>query len=179
MRNLSSLCRIVFNRIDSVLRFLGGLSILMIAAIILLGIVSRAMGRPIPRLEEITPDLFVWMTALGMAEAVRARGHLSTDIVVDQMPLRGRRIVRVATTALSAGFLLAIAISGLNATRAAIERQEMTAVGYPAWLVVAALPAGAILAFLACISLACPDPAKMSIMDSGDGDSTVTSERYL
>jgi TRAP-type C4-dicarboxylate transport system permease small subunit len=174
MRKLSGLCKSIFDGIDKALRFLGGLFILMIAAIILLGIVSRAIGRPIPRLEEITPDLFVWMTALGMAEAVRSRGHLSTDILVERMPLRGRKMARAATTALSAGFLLAIAISGVNATRAAVERQEMTAVGYPAWLVVAALPAGAILAFLACISLTCAEPEKTSIPNPGKEDSTMT-----
>jgi TRAP-type C4-dicarboxylate transport system permease small subunit len=146
----------VLDGIDKGIRAVGAVCILSITGIILVGIVGRAFGRPIPRLEELTPDLFVWLTALGVAEAVRAGGHLSTDVVVARMPRRVAGVLAMATTVVSAGLLLMIVIAGLQATRASMARGEMTAVGYPAWWVMLALPVGAALALFACLGLGLP-----------------------
>ena len=114
----------------------------------MLGIASRAAGRPVPYLEELAPDLFVWLTALGAADALRHGAHLATEVVIDRLPAAPRRAVRWAAALAGFAFLGAVAGAGVLITVRSAQQGETAQIGYPAWLVKAAVPAGALLALV-------------------------------
>ena len=82
--------------IDRVFRGLEGLIAAMLAVMVVLvfgNVVLRYLfNSGITVSEEVSRWLFIWMTFLGAIVALRERGHLGVDMVVQRLPAWGKRI---------------------------------------------------------------------------------------
>jgi TRAP-type C4-dicarboxylate transport system permease small subunit len=100
---------------------------------------------PLSYVDQLVPNLFVWVTFLGASAAVRRRAHLGLSVVYDAFPPRARAALDVVILAGTSAFFLATAWYGWLVVRLQVENQLMNTLGYPAWLVGVAVPAGALL----------------------------------
>lgn len=91
--------------------------------------------------EEVVVNLFVWLTLLGAAVAVRQGAHLAFTWLVARAPRPLRTAALVLTTALGVGVFLALAWFGVGQIRA--ERALGTtseALAIPQWWYTAGVP---------------------------------------
>jgi C4-dicarboxylate transporter DctQ subunit len=100
---------------------------------------------PLSYVDQLVPNLFVWVTFLGASAAVRRRAHLGLSMIADVLPARARTALDVVVLAGTSAFFLATAWYGLQVVRLQVENRLTTSLGYPAWLVGIAVPAGALL----------------------------------
>lgn len=92
------------------------LSLLMLGAMIVAGfsqvVLRYVLHSPIPWAEELIRYLFVWITLLGGAMAVRSKGHLAMDLLVSKLPPRLRVSCAFIGSVLSGGVLIFLSVSG-------------------------------------------------------------------
>jgi C4-dicarboxylate transporter, DctQ subunit len=100
---------------------------------------------PLSYIDQLVPNLFVWVTFLGASAAMKRRAHLGLSVGVDLLPRRARALLEVLALAGTSAFFLATAWFGVKVVRLQIENDLTTSLGYPAWVVGIAVPAGAIL----------------------------------
>ena len=81
--------------VDGACRVIEGLIALMLAVMVVLvfgNVVLRyGFNSGITVSEEISRWLFIWMTFLGAVVALRERGHLGVDMVVQRLPRWGKK----------------------------------------------------------------------------------------
>jgi C4-dicarboxylate transporter, DctQ subunit len=100
---------------------------------------------PLSYIDQLVPNLFVWVTFLGASAAMKRRAHLGLSVGVDLLPRRARALLEVLALAGTSAFFLATAWFGVKVVRLQIENDLTTSLGYPAWVVGVAVPAGAML----------------------------------
>jgi C4-dicarboxylate transporter, DctQ subunit len=100
---------------------------------------------PLSYIDQLVPNLFVWVTFLGASAAVKRRAHLGLSLVADALPARWRAVLDLTVLAGTSAFFLATAVYGWKVVRLQVENDLTTSLGYPAWLVGIAVPAGALL----------------------------------
>lgn len=100
---------------------------------------------PLSYIDQLVPNLFVWVTFLGASAAVKRRAHLGLSLVADALPARWRAVLDLIVLGGTSAFFLATALYGWKVVRMQVENDLTTSLGYPAWLVGIAVPAGAVL----------------------------------
>jgi C4-dicarboxylate transporter DctQ subunit len=100
---------------------------------------------PIAYLGELVPNLFVWMTFLGVAVAEKEDAHLGIPLLPDRFPAQAALFRTLRRTGRGIFFLL-LAIYGSRITWQSFHSGEMTPLGAPAWIFTLAVPVGAALA---------------------------------
>ena len=145
--------------LDRLEEWLIGLLMAAATLIIFVAVVHRyASGLAIPGLQdallridlswaqELCIYLFVWMAKFGAAYGVRTGIHVGVDVLINQLPERGRRgfiLLGLGAGALftgTVGTLGAVLVVGLARTT-----QVSADLGMPMWLVYLAVPAGSYL----------------------------------
>ncbi len=104
--------------------------------------------------EEVSRWLFIWATFLGAVVALRERGHLGVDMVVNRLPAAGKRACLVAGHALMLGIVALLFQGSLEQVRINWDVTAPTTGWSMAWvpgasLVFAALAGGLLLLDLA------------------------------
>ena len=126
-----------------------GLMTLLLAGMILLvfaQIVCRYLHRSFSFTEEINQQLFIWVTMLGMALAVRRRELLGLELLSRSGAPRRKRVLRVLG-------LLAVLVYGLFMTGSSLQMvwtqfqtgKTTPAMGWPIGLIGIAVPVGFLL----------------------------------
>ena len=116
-----------------------------IAAVVFLQVVFRYLLRqPLFWSEELPRYLLIWMTFLAAALAQRHDAHMNITLVVNWLPPRVRRAVRVLGNLVILGFLGVVVYSGSLVTGITIQHRS-TALQIPMAAVYVALPIGATL----------------------------------
>lgn len=100
---------------------------------------------PLSYIDQLVPNLFVWVTFLGASAAAKRRAHLGLSLVADALPARARAVLDVAVLGGTSAFFLATAWYGWKVVELQIQNDLTTSLGYPAWLVGMAVPMGALL----------------------------------
>jgi C4-dicarboxylate transporter DctQ subunit len=100
---------------------------------------------PLSYIDQLVPNLFVWVTFLGASAAVKRRAHLGLSLVADALPPRARAVLDVAVLGGTGAFFLLAAWYGWQVVRMQVENGLTTSLGYPAWLVGIAVPLGGAL----------------------------------
>ncbi len=100
---------------------------------------------PLSYVDQLVPNLFVWVTFLGASAAMRRRAHLGLSAVYDAFPPRARAVLDLVILAGTGAFFGTTAWFGWQVVRLQIENRLMNTLGYPAWMVGIAVPAGALL----------------------------------
>jgi len=126
-----------------------GLAALLLALMVLVTFVTvvtrYVFDLPLSYIDQLVPNVFVWVTFLGAAAAVKRRAHLGLSLVADMLPSRGRAALDVAVLLGTSGFFLGTAWYGARVVLLQIENRMTTSLGYPSWLIGLAVPVGSAL----------------------------------
>lgn len=101
-------------------------------------------GAPLIWSEEAARYLFVWVSMIGAALAMRAGSHYALTALVERLPVAPRRAAAAFGFVVSAAFLLVLLKTGINETRQADLQISMT-LPIRMSLAYAAIPVGAAL----------------------------------
>jgi len=126
-----------------------GLAALLLALMVLVTFVTvitrYVFDLPLSYIDQLVPNVFVWVTFLGAAAAVKRRAHLGLSLVADALPARARAALDVAVLVGTGAFFLGTAWYGARVVLLQIENRMTTSLGYPSWLVGLAVPVGSAL----------------------------------
>lgn len=96
--------------------------------------------------EEITINLFVFLTFVGAAIGVRRGAHLGFSLIIERVPLPIRRSLVVLIGFISLALFLFIAYYGIDMIQFQIDINAKTpALGWPKWLFSLSIPIGSLL----------------------------------
>jgi TRAP-type transport system small permease protein len=141
---MTRLCNITARLIDGVLIFGGG----FVCLFVFVNVLARyLLSIDLAWVNEIGETIFVWLTFLGAARAVRSHAHLAVLEFVEQLP----RATSVALfSALSIGTASILVLLVVYGSSLAIENmsQTMSVTRLPVGIIYWAAPAGAVLALL-------------------------------
>jgi TRAP-type transport system small permease protein len=141
---MTRLCDITARLIDGVLIVGGG----FVCLFVFVNVLARyLLNIDLAWVNEIGETIFVWLTFLGAARAVRSHAHLAVLEFVEHLPRVASVALFAALSSGTAGILLLLAVYGSSL---AIENmsQTMSVTRLPVGLVYWAAPAGAVLALL-------------------------------
>ena len=83
------------DRLSRVERFLAGLCAVLITALIVFNVVTRAMNQAVFWVDEVAIFVMVWMVFLSMSVLLKERQAVAVSVLVDIFPAHLRRIVGV------------------------------------------------------------------------------------
>ena len=126
----------------------GAICVLLVAMVLVTfaTVLTRYLFQlPLSYIDQLVPNLFVWLTFLGASAAVKRRAHLGLSILHDALPARGRAALDVIVLGATGAFFAATAWYGWKVVKLQVANQLMTSLGYPSWLVGLAVPVGGVL----------------------------------
>jgi TRAP-type C4-dicarboxylate transport system permease small subunit len=127
----------------------------VLAAVVLLGIVARTVGRPLVWYDEVASILLAWLTYYGAALAALHRAHIGFPELVRALPLRARRGVLVVAEAVVIGFFALLAWVGWRVFDVSAGDRLVSLPWVPLQVAESVLPIGAVL-FLVAEALSIP-----------------------
>ena len=127
-----------------VLEAMTGASVLAIAAILTLEVISRyLLEYPFSWPEELCGFVFVWLIFLGAPLSYRSGQLIGIRIFVEMLPKTAQRTVAVAINIVVVAFLVYLAYQGVEATISAWNKKTTVLEFSWAWIYLA-LPIGAL-----------------------------------
>jgi C4-dicarboxylate transporter DctQ subunit len=109
-------------------------------------VVTRyVLDLPLSYIDQLVPNLFVWVTFLGAAAAMKRRAHLGLSVLYEAFPRSARAVLDVSVLVGNVAFFAATAWYGARVVALQIENHLTTSLGYPTWIVGIAVPVGSIL----------------------------------
>jgi len=100
---------------------------------------------PLSYIDQLVPNMFVWVTFLGAAAAVKRRAHLGLSLLYDLVPAAVRVVVDALILLWCGAFFLGTAVYGAKIVSLQMENRLTTSLGYPSWFVGLAVPVGSVL----------------------------------
>jgi len=105
---MRKLLKVIPNRLSAWMEIVAGIALIGVMLLIGSDIVGRAFGLPVPGAYEIVSLAGGLIVGLALPATSRAKGHVSTDILLEKLPARPRRFLAVVTRSIGiAVFLLA------------------------------------------------------------------------
>lgn len=84
--------------------------LVLLVGITVIGVFARyALNNPIGWTEEVSLALFIWLTMMGSASAMRKKQHISIDFLVELLPQGMRKKLEVLVTLINISVLSTIA----------------------------------------------------------------------
>ena len=139
-----------FERIYALLSWICmALMLLIVGATFLQVFCRKALNAPLTWSEEFSRLVFIWMSCLGCAIAVRTKQHISFELLVDRcIPRAGQTAIRVLTDLMLIVFLLWTLPSSAELT-ARMNRTLSAALRWPTGLFYLGFAAGCAVTALA------------------------------
>lgn len=131
---------------DRTLIFACNVSLLALLAVVMAGVVSRALDRPVVWSDELSRFLMVWLSFLGWTLATRNHAHLRVGLVLDRLPPRLQRVIEAFIQAITGSIGLAFLWFGLTLVGRNAGVQAVTMPIPAALLYVPLLFTGAVMA---------------------------------
>ncbi len=100
---------------------------------------------PLSYIDQLVPNLFVWVTFLGGAAAMKRRAHLGLSLIYEAVPRSARAVLDVVVLVGNVAFFAATAWYGARVVALQIENHLTTSLGYPSWIIGVAVPVGSAL----------------------------------
>lgn len=100
---------------------------------------------PLSYIDQLVPNMFVWVTFLGASAAVKRRAHLGLSLLYDLSSPLGRAALDAAILLGCGAFFLGTAVYGAKIVSLQMENRLTTSLGYPSWFVGLAVPVGSVL----------------------------------
>ncbi len=126
----------------------GALCLLLTAMVLItfVTVVTRyVFDLPLSYIDQLVPNLFVWVTFLGASAAVKRRAHLGLSALYDLFPPGARRAVDAAVLLVTSAFFGVTAWYGARVVALEAENRMMASLGYPSWVIGLAVPIGSAL----------------------------------
>ncbi len=122
-----------------------GFSLATSTTLIFLAAVARSFDRPINWSLDISLFLFAWATFLAADVAFREDKLVNVDVLVERLPPKPAKMLRIVTMSLIVAFLVLIGVYGILLSYRSRQRafQGIPSVSY-SWVTLS-LPVGAIL----------------------------------
>lgn len=132
----------LFDCLDAVLEYMGiSIASLMIAIAFLQVVFRYVLQNALSWSEEACIFLFVWMSYVGMALAMRKDAHLRVDAFVNLMPQKVQHVLHWGGLLVSALFCLAVAWMSTDLTLKIYSREQTAvAIDMPMWIVWLGIP---------------------------------------
>jgi TRAP-type C4-dicarboxylate transport system permease small subunit len=108
-------------------------------------ITRYVFGLPVSYIDQLVPNLFVWVTFLGASAATKRRAHLALSLLYDTAPAPARKAISILVLAGTLALFGITAWYGAKVVQLQVENRLTTSLGYPAWLVGLAVPVGSVL----------------------------------
>jgi len=122
---------------------------LLLTVIGCIQILSRHVSRlPVANLEQLMPHIFMAITYLGMSLTFRHRGHLAVELLPTALGPRWERRYRIGIWLATCAFLAILTYASIDVIAFQLEIGAVTNMGYPAALLTACVPIGAMLSIL-------------------------------
>ena len=103
-------------------------ALLFMIVLIFVGVALRyVFDSPLPFVDEYSGYALATLTLMTLAYALKTKGHIRVDIVVDRLPHRAASYLEIATLLVSLGFVIIILVA---TTRLTVESFE---IGRLAW----------------------------------------------
>lgn len=103
----------MFGRLQSAMNLVAALIIVGLMALISVDVIGRAaFSMPLYGVPEITKFAIICMVWLQMAFTLRTGGHLRSTLILDRLPVGGRRAVLALNSLVGAGVMALIAWYG-------------------------------------------------------------------
>jgi TRAP-type C4-dicarboxylate transport system permease small subunit len=120
--------------------------LLLMVALIFLGAVARVLGSPLNWTIDFATAFFAWACFLCADVAWRRGSLMSIDLLVERLPARAQKALRLANYAIIAAFLAYLTVMGtwLAWTSRARSFQGIPEISY-AWVTMSAAVGGALL----------------------------------
>lgn len=127
--------------------------LIVMTTIAFMNVLSRKLlGMSWSFTEEITTNLFILISLLGAAIAVKKGSHLGLNLLYERVSNRYRRLITIITTFVAAFFSLSLLIYGIEMVYSEILSGQLTpALGWPEWIFGSFVPLGALLIFIRVI----------------------------
>lgn len=100
--------------------------------------------KPIPWSEELARYLFVWITFLGSGVAVKNKGHVGVELVIDRLPKKLRKISLIIAFIVCVVFCILMVTNGVTMVQRTMN-QRSAAMSMPMSYAYIAIPIGFIL----------------------------------
>jgi TRAP-type C4-dicarboxylate transport system permease small subunit len=100
---------------------------------------------PLSYIDQLVPNMFVWVTFLGASAAVKRRAHLGLSLLYDMAPAGARAFLDALILLGCVAFFLGTAFYGAKIVSMQVENRLMASLGYPSWFVGLAVPVGSLL----------------------------------
>ncbi len=92
---------------------ISGLCIAIIILVTIAGVIFRyVFNNPFGWVEEVSLGLFIWAVFMGASSAMKRGGHVSIDIIVDELGPRMRKIADIFSMTITTGLLLVVLYFG-------------------------------------------------------------------
>jgi TRAP-type C4-dicarboxylate transport system permease small subunit len=123
-----------------------------LATVVDAGMRNFELGYGIAGIVELTEYGLAFVSIVGAAWALRARAHISVDIVLDILPPRARRVADRICQAAALAVSLALVVAGGLATLRSAEAGRLVAktFTFPEWWLQILLPIGGVLLAIEC-----------------------------
>lgn len=117
-----------------------------VCAVVLANVIARyVFDFGVAWVNEVGETIFVWLTFLAGATAVRRYGHLAVIEIVERLPRAINRAIFVTLWLLTAVILLGLIWFGASLSQEQM-RQTMSATGWPVGIIYWAMPIGSLFA---------------------------------
>ncbi len=139
---------------DRTVAAVAGALLVVLLAVVTLGIVTRAIGRPFSWTDEMSGYLMVWVSCLGWILATRHHAHIRIRYFQDKLPAAGWRATEAA---IQLALLAAGLVVGTESILLVERNLDIEAVSIPvstAWIYAPLIPAGFVTAAQALADLA-------------------------
>lgn len=129
-----------------------GMAAVGIVLVVLIQVLTRLAGAPVPWSEELTRALFIWMVFLGMASSMRAADAARITILLERVQWLRRLALPLYVLGCLAFFAL-MGWTGFKMVRSQLMMNETIAtLSWPSWVIGIVMPISALVAAIATLS---------------------------
>ncbi|WP_052400644.1 TRAP transporter small permease [Oceanobacillus jeddahense] len=147
--NQSKAYNLFFTILNKASNFIAGLIAVTLLIIVIMQIIGRWIGSPLPWTEEMTRYLFIWMIFIGVGIGFRKAESPRVTVFLNWMPSFMQKAGRWIYTIGSISFLLFMVVYGINLVLQQIALNETSSVLLiPVWLVGISVPISGVLGIL-------------------------------
>lgn len=118
------------------------------------------LKRPLYWSEEVATGLFVWTVFIGSAYAYRKHAHLGVDILINILPEKIRKVVKVIMDLLELVTLIMLTRTSVQYVMNTMDKLTNT-LRVPSWYISGAVPIGFGLSLIFCIYFLVKDIIKV------------------
>jgi len=117
----------------------------LITVIAFADVVVRNLGIPLSRVQDLVPNLFVWVTWIGIPYAIRKREHFRVRVLPESVVKDLAGALEWIAAVVGLGFFCVVGVYAAKVVVLDLKLGNTTSLGYPAVFLDSAILVGAVL----------------------------------